>query len=158
MVQKRDLVLLSHLRKNARMGLTAMSKASRVPVSTIYDRLKAYLGTYVVRNTALLDFSQLGFHTRATILFRTDPKARDALRDHLSKSFPVNSLFKINNGYDFCADCVFRDLHELEDFLDRTERQFDIKSKQVFFVIDDIKREAFLSDPSLVDVMVPGPS
>jgi DNA-binding Lrp family transcriptional regulator len=140
------------------MGLTAMSKSARVPISTIYDRLKIYAGTFIVRNTALLDFSKLGFHTRATILMRSDPKSRDALRDYLSKALPVNSLFKINNGFDFCADCVFRDLHDLEDFMDKTERQFDIKSKQVFFVIDDIKREAFLSDPLLVDVVAPGSS
>jgi DNA-binding Lrp family transcriptional regulator len=153
MVHKRDLVLLSYLRKNARMGLTAMSRQSRVPVSTIYDRLKCYNGTYVVRNTALLNFSELGFHTRVNILLRTDPKKRDALRDYLSKALYVNSLLKINNGYDFFVDCVFKDLHQLEDFLDRTEKEFTIKAKQVFFVIDDIKRECFLSDPSLVDVI-----
>ena len=154
MLQKRDFVLLSYLRKNARMGLTAMSKHSQVPVSTIYDRLKSYTGTCVLRTTALLNFEQLGFHTRVSILFRCDAKSRDGLRDYLTKALPVNSLCKINNGYDFFADCVFRDLHALEDFLDKTERQFDIKTKQVFFVIDDIKREGFLADPNLVEVLV----
>ena len=132
------------------MGLTAMSRSSNVPVSTIYDRLRVYLGTYVQRTTALLNFQQLGYHTRVNILLRVEPKSRDALRDHLVHALPVNSLFKINNGFDYFADCVFHDMHELEQFLDALD-QYGVKAKQVYFIIDDIKREAFLSDPSLVD-------
>jgi DNA-binding Lrp family transcriptional regulator len=155
MVQKRDLIILSNLRKNARMGLTQMSKQTRVPVSTIHDRLKAYLGSYVLRNTALLNFQQIGFHTRVTLMLRASPKDKEQLRDFLAKAISVNSLYRINNGFDFLADCVFRDMQELEDFLDKAEKQFDIKAKQLFFVIDDIKREAFLSDPQLVDLVCP---
>ena len=33
------------------------------------------------------------------------------------------------------------------------EEKFDIKSKEVYYVIDDIKREAFMSDPNVVDLL-----
>lgn len=156
MVHKRDLLIISNLRKDARMGLTKMSKETRVPVSTIYDRIHQLCQGYVVRNTALLNFNQLGFHTRVTLMLRAAPKDKEQLKDYLSKAAHVNSLCRVNNGFDFLADCVFRDMQELEDFVDRAEKEFDIKAKQMYFVIDDIKRESFLADPLLIDMVMPG--
>jgi len=155
MIPKKDMVILSHLRKNARMGLTEMSKASHMPVSTIHDRLKNYTGTYIHRNTALLNFASLGFTTRVSLLLRVHPKDKDALRQALSSAPMVNSLYKINNGYDFLAECVFRTMRDLEDFIEHLEQQHDVKAKQIFFVIDDLKREAFLADPQLIDLVDP---
>lgn len=155
MLPKKDMVILSHLRKNARMGLTEMSRSSRVPVSTLHDRLKTYAGTYIHRNTALLNFASLGFTTRVSILLRIGTKDKEAVRATLSAAPMVNSLYKINNGYDFLAECVFRTMRDLEDFIERLEQQHDVKAKQVFFVIDDLKREAFLADPQLLDLVNP---
>ncbi len=156
MIPKKDLVILSHLRSNARMGLTQMSRSSRVPVSTIHDRIKQFGQSYVHRSTALLNFAALGFGTRVSLLLRVHSKDKDALREHLARSPSVNSLFKINNGFDYFADCVFRSMRDLEDFVDGIERQYDIKAKQVHFIIDDIKRESFLSDPQLIEIFIQG--
>ncbi|MFC1769320.1 hypothetical protein ACFLZX_06180, partial [Nanoarchaeota archaeon] len=72
---------------------------------------------------------------------------RILLADFLIKHNNVNSAFKINNGYDFHIECMFRNLKELEEFNENLEEKFNIKDKKVFFLIEDIKRETFLEDP-----------
>ncbi|MBI4439643.1 hypothetical protein HY638_01615, partial [Candidatus Woesearchaeota archaeon] len=37
----------------------------------------------------------------------------------------------------------------LEEFLEKLSVQFRVKRKEVYHIIDDIKREEFLSDPQL---------
>ena len=43
-MKKKDQILLSYLRKDARMPLTKMSKKTNIPVSTLFDRLKVNEG------------------------------------------------------------------------------------------------------------------
>lgn len=151
MFKKKDLVLTAHLRQDARMPLTRLSRKTGIPVSTIFDRLKA--NDLVIKHTALLDFGKVGYAARAYILLRTKKEEKENLRLFLLKSFYVNSLYKVNNGFDFLAECVFRDVREVEEFIDTVDGRFSIKTKEIHYIIDDIKREDFLSHPELVDVM-----
>jgi len=76
MIQQRDLKILSALRTNARVKLSDISKATRVPISTIWDRLREYEGKVIRGHITLLDFSRLGFATRAQVLIKTDMRCR----------------------------------------------------------------------------------
>ena len=44
-------------------------------------------------------------------------------------------------------DAVFRNVRELEDFIDKLEDNFRIKELKSYYVIDEIFREKVLSDP-----------
>jgi hypothetical protein len=70
------------------------------------------------------------------------------------KSLNVNSVYKINNGFHFLAECIFRDVKELEEFVDQIDERFSVRSKEVHYIIDDIKRESFLSQPDLIDLVI----
>ena len=50
------------------------------------------------------------------------------------------------------AEGVFKSIGALEEFLEQLSVQFKVKRKEVYHIIDDIKREEFLSDPQLVDM------
>ena len=150
-MKKSDLLIISSLRKNAREKLTSMSKKTRIPVSTIFDRIRGYEDSIIKKHTALVDFSKLGYNTQANIILKVNKKDRDAVREFLMRHSSVNSAFKINNGYDFLIESVFRNIKEVEDFIDMLEEKFSIKTKQVFYVIDDLKKESFLSNPSIVN-------
>ena len=152
MYKKKDLILTAHLRLNSRESLTRLSRKTGVPVSTIFDRLKE--NDIIVRNTALLDFSKLGYCARATLLLRAKKDEKDKLGEFLSKSLNVNSLYKINNGFHFMAECIFRDIRALESFIEDLDEKFAIRSKEVHYIIDDVKREAFLSQPDLIDLVI----
>ncbi|MEM4282209.1 MAG: Lrp/AsnC ligand binding domain-containing protein [Candidatus Woesearchaeota archaeon] len=150
--QKKDLVIIAHLRQNARMKLTAMSRKTALPVSTIYDRLQLHEGKTILKHSSLIDFSRLGFSARVNVLFKLGKTDKQEFVAFLSKHQNVNSLYRINNGFDFLAECIFKNIRELEDFFEQLDARFDIKHKEVYHVIDELKREAFLSDPQLIEL------
>jgi DNA-binding Lrp family transcriptional regulator len=152
-ITKKDLIVLAHFRRNARCRLTALSRETGIPVSTLFDKLSAYEEHIVSKTISLLNFGALGFPTRANVLLRGG-KDREELKHHLLMHGAVNSLYKVNNGFDFLAECVFRNMKELEEFIDRLRSDYDVKGHETYYVVDDLKREAFLSDPSLVDLLI----
>lgn len=153
-MKKKDLVIISHLRKNARETLTRMSRKTSIPVSTLYDKLKLHTGNLIKKNTALIDFSKIGFHARANVALKVDREQRQELKEFLLKNNNINSVYKINNGFDFLAECIFKHIKELEDFLESVDAKFKVRNRQVYYIIEDLKREDFLTDPELIDVLV----
>ncbi len=152
MIDKKDLKIVSWLRRNSRENLTKLSRATGIPVSTIFDRIKSNSAGVVNRFTVLLDYSLLGFGARATLLVKAGSE-KHLLRDHLAKCFNVNSLYRVNNGFDFIAEVVFRDLLEVEDFVGELELKFGVREWEVHYWIEELRREQFLSDPAIADVV-----
>jgi hypothetical protein len=64
-------------------------------------------------------------------------------------------MYKINNGFDFLLEVVFRDISEMEDFLETVDERFKLKAKQVYYIIDDIVRENFMTQPEMIGVLLP---
>jgi len=153
MINKKDLIVISYLRQNARETLTRLSKKTHIPVSTIYDKLKLHEHDVITKYTSLLDFSKLGFNTRANVMLKVKIDKRDEVKDYLIKNQNVNSVCKINNGFDFMVDVIFKHIKDMEDFIECIEQRFDIKDKEVYYVIDDIKRECFMNDPAVLEIL-----
>jgi DNA-binding Lrp family transcriptional regulator len=152
-MKSKDLLLLSNLRANSRETLTTISKRTKIPISTIFDKLKNHEKNVIQKHTTIIDFSKLGFSTRATITFKVNKKDKEILREYLVKHYNVNSLYKINNGFDFLIEGIFKNLNDFEDFLEQIDDKFRIKTKQVFYIIEDVKREDFMSDMNYVDLI-----
>lgn len=152
-LKEEDLKIVSHLRKNSRESLTTLSRKTRIPVSTIFDKLKNRTNFLIKKNTCIVDFNKLGLTTRAKVVIKVVPEQRDKLKDYLAKRKNVNSLYKINNGYDYMADVVFHNLKDLEDFLELLDDKFRIKMRHVFYVIDEICHENFLADPQTIQLL-----
>ena len=149
-MNKKDLLIISHLRQNARMPLTKMSKKTQIPVSTIFDRLKINKNNLIIKHTSLLDFSKLGYHTRANIMLRVDREDKEALKEFLIMNQSVNSVYKINNGFDFMVEGIFKQIKDMEEFIEAVEERFKITEKKSFFIIEDLKKEAFMANPNLI--------
>jgi Lrp/AsnC family transcriptional regulator for asnA, asnC and gidA len=145
-------LILSILRNNSRESLTRISKRTKIPISTIHERIKQNNNRFIKKHTSIINFNALGFSTVAKIMIKVENSSKDGLKDFLLKNTKINSLFKINNGYDFLAEGVFKNLIELEEFMDNVEERFKVNKREVYYIIDDLKREGFLSDPSLVDL------
>lgn len=149
-MKKTDLLIISSLRQNAREKLTEMSRRTKIPVSTLFDRIKTHEQNVIKKHTALVDFGKLGYNTSANIILKVKKEDREGVREFLMKHNSVNSAFKINNGYDFSIEAVFTNIKEVEDFIELLEEKFSIKAKLVFYVIDELKKEEFLSKPAVV--------
>ncbi len=145
-----DLLIISNLRVNARESLTSMSKKTRIPVSTIFDKLKENISGVIKRPTVLIDFHKLGYPTVSTILIKVNKEHRDQLREHLNKSFNVNSIYKVNNGYDFIVEVVFKNMQEQELFIEKLEENYGILDLKTFFIIEELKKEQFFANPKTI--------
>jgi len=142
-VKKTDLEVISSLRKNARETLTNISRTKRIPVSTIFDKIRVHRQGIIKKYTTIVDFNELGYSARAKITIKAKPDARLKLKSFLMIHPNVNSLYRINNGYDFLVETIFKNILELEEFIESVEKM--VKVKQVYYVIEDLKREEFLA-------------
>lgn len=149
-----DIDLLARLRNNARVKMTHLSRDANMPVSTIFERMRGPLSKCVLKYTCVLKNTELGFNSRATIILKVDKEQKKEIGQFLEKHQNVNSLYKINNGYDFMMDAIFRQMADLEEFIEQLERKYRIKHKEVYFIIDEIKQETFLSDPQNAHFLV----
>lgn len=152
-MNKKDLLILSNLRQNARETLTKMSKNTGIPVSTLFDKLKIKMDGIILKHTCIIDFSKIGYQTKANILIKVKKEQREKLREYILRENCVNSAYKVNNGYDFLMEGIFKDINDIEIFFERIEKEFDIESKEVYYVINEIKKEDFLSKPELVKLI-----
>lgn len=150
-MNEKDMLIVTFLRQNARESLTNMSKKTKIPISTIYERLRSHGEGIIQKHTSLIDFSKLGFNVRSHVLLRVAAPEKSQLRDFLSLHPHVNSLSKTNNGHDFVVETVFCNIKDMEDFMEQIEGRFSILDKNTHYIIEDIKREGFLNDPLYID-------
>lgn len=146
-MKEQDIQLLTSLRRNAREKLTTISRKTHIPVSTLHDKLKSFLDGTIAKHTTLLNYERLGYLCHAHVLLNVPKEHKQALREYIERHPNINSAFKINNGWAFLIDTVFKSLDSLDGFLDELEARFDVTEHQVHYIIDEIKREAFMTDP-----------
>ncbi|MCX6710951.1 MAG: Lrp/AsnC family transcriptional regulator [Candidatus Woesearchaeota archaeon] len=157
-MKKDESAIICQLRQNARISLTKMSRRTSIPISTIYEKLKSYQGTLVKKYTALIDFSAFGYTTKANLFLKFDREDKENVRNYLMKNPNVNSLYKVTNGYDYLVEGIFRNIKEVEEFLDNLEMKFNLRERQVYYVVDELRREEFLSDSDIASIIkVPAP-
>jgi Lrp/AsnC family transcriptional regulator, leucine-responsive regulatory protein len=152
LIDKKELQIVSEFRRNARENLTTASRKLRIPVSTIYDRLKKYSGNLITRHTTLLDFKRLGFSLKVLMAFKTLKEFREPLQKFLETHHRVNSVFRVSNNSDYLIEVLFRDLRELQDFIEKLEN-FNVHERQDYYIVEDIKREEFLANPDMIEMI-----
>jgi DNA-binding Lrp family transcriptional regulator len=156
MLNKKDLKILIELRKDARARLTDISKKTGIPISTIHDRLKNNTDNIITKHVSLLDYELMGFNTRAQVCLKCGKNSKQEIHQLLLKHQNINSVFRINNGYDFMFEGIFRNIKDLEEFLEILEEKFTIKGKQIFYIIEDLKREDFFTSEIYLTLLKPG--
>ncbi len=149
-MKKSEMIILSNLRNNSRQSLTRMGRRTSIPISTIYEKIRYYEEGVIKKYTVIVDFGKLGFATRVSMLLKTTKDKREELKNFLLESKSVNNIHKLNNEYDFMVDGVFRELKDVEEFLDKVENSFGVSDKKLFYIVDDLKNEGFMSNPEAV--------
>jgi DNA-binding Lrp family transcriptional regulator len=149
-IKYEDLKIISILRQNSRESLTKISRLTKIPVSTIFDKIRNKTDNYIKKNTCLINFQNLGFNSRAKVVIKVHPEYRESIKEFLLRCKNLNSIFKINNGYDFLLDVIFKNPKELEYFFENIESEFKIIDKNIYYIIDEIESEKFLSSPESI--------
>lgn len=138
MITERDLRIVQELRKNARKSLTDVSKDVSIPSSSLFKMVKRLEnGKVIQKYSTLIDYNKLGYHTRVCLNVRV--KEKEKFKEFMMRNPRVNSLLRIS-GNSFFAELIFKNMLELEDFLENLEK-FSIQNKEVFHIIQEIKKE-----------------
>jgi len=145
-MNQKIIQLLSYLRNNSREKLTTISKKTNIPISTLFDMLNEMQGTIIKNNTILLNYEILGYHTRAHVFLKVSNNDKEKLKEHLICNNNVNSIYKINNGWDFIVETVHKSIKELDQFLENVNNNHAIEKKEIHYLIEDVKREGFIVD------------
>jgi len=143
-MDQKTLKLIECLRENSRDKLTDISKRTNIPISTLFDMLKELQGRIITKHTVLLNFSELGYHTRAQVFLKVNSEKKDDLKRHLINHAQVNSIYKVNNGWDFIIETVHENIRGLDKFLEQLNQKYDVKEQEIHYLIDELKREGFL--------------
>lgn len=147
-----DLKIIAHLRQDSRRNLTKISRHTLMPISTIFERIKKYNKEIITKSTVLVDFKKLGYNIKVNILVKVCQEKRESLKKFLESCLSVNSVYRINNGFDYFIEAIFKDMLHFEQFNDKID-SLGVESKQVHYVLEEIKREEFISQPDLVDMI-----
>jgi len=142
---RKDILLMTYFRRNARENLTQISRWTSIPVSTIFDKLREFEKGLIQKHTTLIDFKRLGFDIRIDMLFKVSREFRDEFKEFLMTNENINSIYRINNGFDYLVEAIFKDMADLQRFTELLEK-YKIEAKQELFILEDLKRESFLSD------------
>ena len=131
---KKELSIISYLRRDGRMTLKSLGRATRTPISTVFERLKHFRKTGLIRPTVLLNFDRLGFTARLLVALKVDREIRNEVEDYLAENMNVNTVYRVNNGFSILIDCVFLSLQDAEVFLENLD-QFKLRKKMVFYLM-----------------------
>ena len=107
---KRELSIISYLRQDARMKLTDLSRKTQTAVSTVFERIKRFRESGLIRLTALLDFADLGFFSRIMVAVKVDREIREEIEDYLAGHPNINTVLHVNNGFSLVFEALFRDM------------------------------------------------
>jgi len=141
MISEKDKKIITCLRKNARQTLASISRQAKIPLSTVYDRIKLNEKGLILKYTSLVDFSRLGFNLRMQLL--ANAKDRTKLIEFINGHGLVNNAFRISGEYEFLLDCIFPSMKELTEFTDQIKSH--CSGLKVFHVVEELKREAFFN-------------
>ena len=144
MLKRKDLLILSYLRNNARQRLTSISRRTHIPVTTIYDNVRRYEKRFIIKHSSIVDFRKLGFNAKTNIALKVNGSRGDLLA-YLQEHPNVNSLYRTDSEYDIMAELVFRELRDVDEFLEALNNRFDVEKSLVLNVTEDLKREEFMS-------------
>ena len=143
-MDEKERLIISHLRKDARLSLGAVSQALNVPLSTVYDKLNRLQKEGVIRKQALLlDFAKLGYHHHIHLALKVSREQKPALQQFLQNHHSVNSLHEINGGFDFLAEVISKDIKEYTDFRDGLKESFNLKELHEYQIIEELEKEKF---------------
>jgi DNA-binding Lrp family transcriptional regulator len=152
MINKKDALIISHLRKNARESMVNLAQNTGIPVSTVYDRTRVN-EKYFKKHVSLLNFSLIGLPSQTIFTIKVGKEYRNLLQEHLMRSANINSLYKMEYGCDFCGEGIFKNAAQVEVFFEKLERDFRILELKRFQIVTELKKEDLLTKPEHFEML-----
>lgn len=136
-----DLKIIQVLNKDARRPFKAIAEELAVSDATVRNRVRRMLDEGVIqRFNVVLDYHKLGRIIKAFIGLRVQPTKLKEIVDHLIQNPDVQVLYRTTGEVDLFVEMIFKDMEELNTFLE-TELNLDgVTGTVVTIVIGPYKR------------------
>ncbi len=144
-IDDEDIKILAVIRNDGRAKLTKISRLTGIPTTTLHERLKHLRKTLIKKFSVVFDFDKIGYLLSANVLIKIKTD-KEIVKEYLLKHKNVNTLYEINNGWDFMMEVIFKNIKQLEQFLQEIDQKYEIKNKQIHYILDIIKKEEFLTN------------
>jgi len=140
MLNKNEIEVLSHLRQDSRQRFTSIARKTGIHKLTVSNIEKRLRDKAIVKHTSLIDFSNIGYSIMTSFALKCNDK--QGMHDFLISNQNINSLSRTEGSYDFFAETIFKNMKDMQDFVEKLEK-FGIEDMQKIHIIEDIKREGF---------------
>jgi DNA-binding Lrp family transcriptional regulator len=143
---KKDLDILSCLRLNSREKLKKIAMSVKLPISTVYDRIKKMEKHGIIKKySCIVEPKKLNHSIKTKIFFKVPNNLRKSFEEKESKNKVINSLLRISgNEWDYVAESFFQDIDHLYTYLEGINEDYEGSKNQVYYIINEIKQEGFL--------------
>ena len=136
-----DLKIIQVLNRDARRPFNAIAEELAVSDATVRNRVRRMLDEGVIqRFNVVLDYHKLGRIIKAFIGLRVQPPKLKEIVEHLIQNPDVQVLYRTTGEVDLFVEVIFKDMEELNSFLE-TELNLDgVTGTVVTIVIGPYKR------------------
>lgn len=145
-IDKKDIEIISCLRKNSREKLKKIARTVGLPISTVYDRIRKMEELGVIKSySCMIDPKKIDYSIKAKIFFKIPNESKKDFELIEIKSPVINSLAKITGGdWDYVAEGFFQDIDHLYNYVEDINKKFKGTNQQIHYIVNDLKREEFL--------------
>ena len=141
-----DIDVLGALRADSGQSVVSIADGLRIRPSTALRKIK-FLEKYIItKNTALIDFSKIGYKSQAFVAIKVKFDEKELLGDFLFRYKQINSLWLVNSGYDFFFEVYHKNNVQFEEFVELIKEVFSVERIHVFLGLDELRKEDFVFD------------
>ena len=136
-----DLKIIQVLNMDARRSYRAIAEEIGVSDATVRNRVNKMLKEGIIKQfNVILDYHRLGRIIKAFIGLRVQPSKLREIVEHLNKHPDVQVLYRTTGEVDLFTEVIFRDMEELNSFLESDLNLDGITGTVVTIVIGPYKR------------------
>ena len=136
-----DLKIIQVLNMDARRSYRAIAEEIGVSDATVRNRVNKMLKEGIIKQfNVILDYHRLGRIIKAFIGLRVQPPKLREIVEHLNKHPDVQVLYRTTGEVDLFTEVIFRDMEELNSFLESELNLDGITGTVVTIVIGPYKR------------------
>jgi DNA-binding Lrp family transcriptional regulator len=136
-----DLKIIQILNRNARMPYKAIAEELNVSDVTVRNHVRNMLKEGLIqRFNVLLDYHKLGRIIKAFIGLKVQPQKLKEIVGHLIDNPDVQVLYRTTGEADLFLEVIFKDMEELNSFLESKLNLDGVTGTEVNVVIGPYKR------------------
>lgn len=115
-IDEKDLMIISELKKDARLSEKKLAQKTKIPITTIHNRLKKLFAAGVIKgSTLIVDYLKLGKNITAFVLVRASSQSdQKELLDYVAKLPNVYEAAMITGEFDILFKTRVESMEELK--------------------------------------------